>query len=218
VSGGEPILRSGRFAGRGERSALLIALAELTLARPYEDITADQIAARAGARPEAFDQHFQSKESCLLAAYDAVTKQAFAAASLAYVNSAGSWAEAVHQALGALLDFLAGTPAFTNLYAIETARAEKPLAEARDRALARFMEFLEPGFSEADEEVMPPRIASETIAGGFFELIRLHVVRGSIAALPQALPVATIVTLSPFVGLDEAKRIARGGQASGRSG
>lgn len=218
MSESEPVLRSGRFAGRGERAALQIALAELTLGGRYEDVSARQIAARAGVTPEAMARHFASKDECLLSAYDALTRQAFAAASLAYVNTAGSWGEAVHRALGALLEFLAGTPAFANLYGLDAARAEPSLAEARDRALSRFLEFLEPGFSEVEEDLAPSRTVSEAVAGGLFELIRLHAVRGRIETLPAALPVATVVALSPFVGLEEAKRIARGDQASGRSG
>ncbi len=218
MSESEPILGSGRFAGRGERGALLIALAELTLDHPYEDIGVEQIATQAGVAPEIFGRHFTSKEDCLVAAYDALTEQAFASASRAYVNTGGSWAEAVHRALGALLDFLGGTPAFTNLYALDTARSHPSMVEANDRALLRVTEFLEPGFSEVDAEEMPPAITSEMIAGGLFSMIRLHVVRGRTEVLPAALPVATIVALAPFVGLAEAKRIAFGDQESGRVG
>lgn len=218
MSKSQPILRSGRFTGSGERDALLISLAELTLTHRYEDIAAEQIARGAGLGPEAFERHFESKQSCLATAYDALTEQAFASASLAYVNTSGSWAMAVYETLRALFDFLAGAPAFTNLYAIETVRSERAIAQARDRALTRLMEFLEPGFSEVDEEVMPPRIAAEAIAGGLFELIRLHVARGRTDGLPDALPVATVVALSPFVGLEQAERIARGDQESRRSG
>src|SRR5690606_10761896 len=105
-------------------------------------------------------------------------------------------------------------------YAVEAWRAGKPLRRSREQAAQRLMELLEPGFAQADEGTAPPRLVSEMTAGSFFELVRLYASSGRTEQLEEAVPVITTVALAPFVGREEAQRIARGrrGDSGPRSG
>lgn len=186
----------------------MVALAELSIEQGYADTTIEQIAARAELDEATFRGHFASKEECLLAAYDAAVDQAFSAAMRAYGSTPGTWAQATHAALRRLLEFLADTPALTNLCVVEAYHSGDRVFDRRQRALSLFTTFLEPGYSEADADGPPTRLMSELIAGGVFDIIHKHTLQRRLDQLPAALPAVTVLTLSPFVGNDEAARLA----------
>lgn len=192
-----------------EREALLDAIAEVILEDGYRHATATSISERAGLDALAFDVHFASVEQCLIAAHESTTQRAFSAAYAAYASCKGTWAEAVHEALGGMLAFFAEHPAATHLWAVEARHAGHQLIPAVDSATQRVIELLEPGFADAAESDPPPRVAAEMVAGGLFEMIRLHTVDGRVQALPEALPIATMITLTPFVGRTRASEIAK---------
>ena len=194
------------FVARDERERLFVALAELIHERGYDNVTAERVAERAGLSPDAFERWFDGIEECLLGAFEAAAEQAYAASADAYMQTPGSWAEAVHAALAQLLDFLAGCPELTRMCIVEALYAGSPALERRDHALARFADFLEPGYSQSADP--PPGVVSEAISGGVYELIRAHAVERRLEALPEALPEATLIALSPFVGSAEAERLA----------
>lgn len=199
--------RSGSFVARTKRERLMVALAELSSEQGYAETTVAQIAERAELGQDDFYAHFAGKEECLLAAYDAAVDQAFSAAMRAFGSTPGTWAQATHAALRRLLDFLADTPALTNLCVVEAYHTGDRVFPRRQRALSLFSTFLEPGYSEAQNEP-PTRLMSELIAGGVFDIIHKHTLERRLDQLPDALPAVTVLTLSPFVGNDEAARLA----------
>jgi AcrR family transcriptional regulator len=194
------------FVARDERERLFVALAELVDENGYEDVAGEQAAERAGLAPGAFARHFDSVEQCVLGAFEATAEQAYAVSADAYVQTQGSWAEAVHAALAQLLEFLAGCPELTRMCIVEALYAGSPALEHRDHVLARFADFLEPGYAQSPSP--PPEVVSEAISGGVYELIRAQAVERRLEALPAALPEATVIALSPFVGSAEAERLA----------
>jgi AcrR family transcriptional regulator len=194
------------FVARDERERLFVALAELIDERGYEDVTPKQVAERAGLADDAFERYFDSIEQCVLGAFEATAEQAFMACADVYMQTPGSWAEAVHAALAQLLDFLAGCPELTRMCIVEALYAGSPALERRDDVLARFTEFLEPGYAQSPDP--PPEVVSEAISGGVYELIRAQAVERRLDSLPDSLPEATVIALAPFVGSAEAERLA----------
>jgi hypothetical protein len=55
---------------------------------------------------------------------------------------------------------------------------------------------------------MPAAITVEAIAGGIFDLCLHYALAGKIRELPELVPSATYVALAPFLGGEEAARIA----------
>jgi AcrR family transcriptional regulator len=208
VTDNSETIRSGSFVARTTRERLMVALAELSAEQGYVDTTIAQVAARAGTNETTFLSHFASKEECLLAAYDAAVDQAFSAAMRAYGSTPGTWAQATHAALRQLLEFLRDTPALTRLCVVEAYHSGDRVFDRRQRAMDLFTTFLEPGYAEAAEDGPPTRLMSELIAGGVFDIIHKHTLQQRLDQLPLALPAITVLTLSPFVGNDEAARLA----------
>jgi AcrR family transcriptional regulator len=198
----------GTFVARDEHERIAAALAELASAHGYEAVTVAQIAARAEVSRDCFDRHFATKEDCFGAGYDAAMEQAFSAAAEAFVATPGSWAEAAHAALGGLLRFVAGAPAVAALFVATPLNVREPALVRRRRAFELFSEFLEPGFAQSGRRLPDRQLLVEMIAGGIFQIFALHAATGRIAQLSEALPAVTLVTLGPFIGHDEALRLA----------
>lgn len=137
---------------------------------------------------------------------DTFADQAFTAAADAYMRTPGNWEQAIQAALAGLFEFLAAAPEPTRACVVEALHSGRPGLERRDRLLARFAEFLEPGYTESADP--PADVVAEAVSGGVYELIRTHVVERRIDELPEALPAATVIALSPFVGSSEAERLA----------
>jgi hypothetical protein len=130
--------------------------------------------------------------------------RAFSAATDAYLATAGSWERAVQSALATLLDFLASEP-----QQIESCMAalNAPAAQGRREAMIeRFAELLRPDDSLAPDP--PARVVSEAIGNAVFGLIEAQLREHGPDTLPEALPMATLIALAPFVGPEQAERLA----------
>jgi AcrR family transcriptional regulator len=191
-----------------EREHILAAFAEILAEQGYASTTKDQIIERAGVARAAFDRRFADKEDCLLAAHDAALGHAFGAAAHAFLRAGGTWAEATRAALAGMLEVAAGAPALTRLCMTAAFHGSDRATERHNRAIELFSGFLETGSAATGERPLDARLTREMIAGGIFELIRAHVVEQRLDELPDALPSVTILTLTPFVGREEAGRIA----------
>lgn len=199
-------MEKATFIARDERQRLCVALAELVDELGYDHVEGHAVARRARLPADAFDRWFDSKEECVAVAFEAMVDQAFEACTAAYVESHGSWPDAVRATLACLLDFLAGAPALTRLCAVHALDPQPPGLERRDRMLDCSMEFLLPGHAVGADG--PPEIVSEAIVGGVYELLRSRIVEDRVESLPKALPDATVIALAPFVGGDVAARMA----------
>lgn len=200
------VLTAGTFVARDAREQLFVALAELMAERDRGQISSQDVSERAGLPPEAFDRHFESLDECLLDAFDAGTEQALSATAGAYMKAPGNWADGICAALEALLDSIAGSPTMARMCLVEVMRAGPSALERRDRALGRFAELLEPGYALNPDP--PPNVVSEAIGGSVYELISSRVVEHRVESLPESLPDATVIVLSPFVGSELAERLA----------
>jgi hypothetical protein len=128
--------------------------------------------------------------------------EAFTTTASAYASASGGWEVAIQSAIGSLFDFLAGRPDQTTACIVADCGAGPEALARRDRVIDRFVELLRPGF--AASTTPPPPVIAEAIGGGIYELIRSHVLERRLDELPGAVPNATIVALSPFMGMDDA--------------
>jgi hypothetical protein len=134
--------------------------------------------------------------------------RAFRAAADAYVACPASWERATRSALAELLAFLARQPEQTET-CVAISPGDHPAALVRrDEVVERFAALLRPGFGIPPQP--PPSVVAEAIGGGILELIRIHVEERRVEELPDALPSATVLALTPFVGPERAEQLAAG--------
>jgi AcrR family transcriptional regulator len=204
--------RSRSFVVHSQRERILDAVANLCAASGYAALTVDDIAQEAAVSLKAFYEHFADKEDAFLVAYEAGYGKGLAIVEAAY-EAAPGWRAGVAAGISALFEFLASEPAFAHLVLIDAQFATPQTADRSDRGTTPFAQMLVPGLEETSAQTPPPPVAIEAIAGGIFELCFSYAVGGRIAELPELTPRATYFALAPFIGAEEAGRIATTGLA-----
>jgi AcrR family transcriptional regulator len=199
------VLRS--FALHSQRERIVDAVANLTAAGGYADLTVEKIASEAAMSLQTFYEHFKSKEEAFLFTYEVGHAHGLALVERAYATQT-DWPNGVKATVAALLQYLGSEPAFARLALLHMLIATPRTAERANAGITEYLSVLEPGFEETSEHRRPPAIAVEAIGGGLFELMYSCVMRDRIHEMPSLTQHATYVALAPFIGPAEAAKVA----------
>ena len=210
----DPLRSVGRTPAPGSESLeahdhaerAIRAFAVVVAERGYAATTVDEVVARAGMSATTFYDNFAGKEDILMAAIDSAGAQTVAAATPPFERAA-DWPHGLRAAYSALFNFLASRPALARLVMSEIYAAGPAAVERRVEAMRPFRALIEQGLERAPET---PRIAPELIAGGIATLAYRAIRDRGPEALPSLTPLATYITLAPFLGAEEACRVANG--------
>lgn len=172
----------------------------------YSATTIRQIAKLGSMSLDTFYATFPGKREVLLAAVDSSTAQMQAIAMAAYRRTPG-WSTGVRAALGSALGFLAARPATAKLLLAEVYAGGPEALRVRADGLADLAGILEEG-SGGMLEV--PAVAPEAIVGGIVALARRRFLQKGAERLSSLAPVATYIALAPYLGPEEACRVANG--------
>jgi hypothetical protein len=119
-----------------------------------------------------------------------------------------NWPTGVAAAIRAAFEFAAGDPAAANALTNEALAAGPDGIRRHRRLLAYLAERLAAGREERPEGRELPQLTEQAIAGGLAGLVAERLTRGCAAELPALAPQAIQFALTPYLGLDVAKRIA----------
>lgn len=196
----------GPPAGYDAADRILRALASVVAEKGYPATTIGDIAAKASISLSTFYANFADKEEAMLAAVDSGSAQMLATTLPAF-RRAPDWPHAVRGAFGAMFSFCAAEPEYTTLGAVDVYAAGKRALEQRDQVMESMEALLVPGY-ERKPSASP--IAAEAIGGAIYSMIYDQVKRGGAESMQEIAPLATYVTLAPFVSAEEACTIANG--------
>jgi AcrR family transcriptional regulator len=208
----EPLRSAGRpQRGRPETpephdhaERALQALAEVVAEEGYAGASVDAVLKRAQMSATTFYANFDGKDDAMLAAVDRACSQLMAAVLPAF-RRAPDWPHGIRAAFGALFNFLASRPALANLVMVEVYAVGLEAMQQRMEALLPLEELIASGYELAPET---PQITAEGIVGGVYTLAYRRLRDSGADGLPALAPVCSYITLSPFVGPQEACRIA----------
>jgi AcrR family transcriptional regulator len=194
-----PALPRGRHAAprevvrESQRGRMLAAMAQAVGAKGYADVAVADVIAGAGVSRKTFYEHFENKEECFLAAYDAGVELMLDAIDAAIAQAVSEGPLAIARAGTArYLDVLAANPAFARTFLIEVLAAGPRALERRTRVHARFADQLAAihraargaaGGGSAD----PPPYVFRACVGAINELVTDHVLRRGAETLPDLL-------------------------------
>jgi AcrR family transcriptional regulator len=191
----------------------LRAFAVVVAEEGYANTTIEAVLKRAQMSATTFYAHFHGKDDAMLAAIDSACSQIVAAVMPAF-RRAPSWPAGGRAAHGALCNFLASRPALAQLIAVEVHAAGSAAVERRHETLKPLEELIGEGF---EHEPGAPALAAEAITGAVFTLIHKRLRASGPSSLPALAPLLTYITLCPFLGAEEACRVANS-DGRGRSG
>lgn len=199
---------SRSFVVQNQRARILDAATNLTAREGYAALKVEGIAEEAAVSLVAFYEHFADKEDAFLVAYEVGHNKAMVAVERAFLSES-DWRLAVRAGIGALFGFLASEASFAHIALIDALTATPHTAERAKEGVGAFAQMLVPGL-EQKHGLAPPAVTVEAIAGGVVDLCLHYALDGRIRELPELVPSATYVALAPFLGGEEAARIAIG--------
>jgi len=166
----------------------------------YAETTLADIATRAGVSLRTFYATFPGK----LEAFEAALLRGhlrMSAASVPAFRRAKSWPEGVSALIHAGLSFLETEPDFARLITVDIYSAGREALEGRDLALESTRYFIEAGLKTYEVE---NRVVVEAIQSGLYGMLSQRMRSKRSANLRSMAPLMIYMTLTPFLGSEEA--------------
>jgi len=198
------------FVVHNQRERLIAGLAEAIAEKGFAGTTIGDITRHAAVSRRTFYEHFGSKDECFVAAYDTVMAELSERVGAAFAE-VDDWPHGVRAGIGAMLAFLASEPNLARLCMVEALVAGPVVVERYDAAIQGLVPYLEAGREGRSEEVLS-RLSStteEALVGGMVSLISRRIIAGQAAELEELLPDLVEFALTPYIGSDEASKVAR---------
>jgi AcrR family transcriptional regulator len=190
-----------------QRERLLAAVAGEVAEHGYRATTITAIVKQASVSTRDFYEHFDSKEECYLAAFDAVCGHLRDLVVSAAADQE-EWPQQIIVAVGVVLRFFAAEPDLARVCLVEP-------VSATPRVAIRFREVVltaVPGLARGREEIADdeslPLSTEESLIGGAVSLATRCVLAGEAERLTQVLPDLVEFLLVPFLGPDRAAELA----------
>lgn len=196
------------FVAQNQRERIVTALVDCIAERGYNATTVAHITKAASVSRRTFYEHFADKEACFLAAYEMVTEHLRTAMRTA-ASSFEDWPQQVRAALATMLAFFAGEPDLARLCMIEPVAAGGEIAARHRDSMQGLIEILKAGRPAHNGERPLPDATEETLVGGVVSLIVREISADRTAELEALLPDMVELVLAPYLGAEEAERLAR---------
>ncbi|MGN6588643.1 MAG: TetR/AcrR family transcriptional regulator [Solirubrobacterales bacterium] len=188
-----------------DRDRILQAMAECCAERGYAATTVGAVLERAGVGTESFESYFAGKEDCALAALNKIVSETLARIAMAN-PLAGDEVQRRKFEIKAILELMAGEPAFAWLAYVESRQGGTPRMhdayESAARVLALMMERV--GVAAGGRNGL-----ARASLGGAEAVVRRELAAGRAGRLPELLKDFVYAALVPFVGQREALRQAK---------
>lgn len=203
---------SPEFVAQNQRSRLIAGLIDVLHEVGYQKTTVSLIGQRAAVSKSDFYKHFESKDDCFVAAYDAaierIREHVLAACAK---REEGEWSLRVRDGIVALVELLQQEPALAGIALVEGLRAGRGVYDRYQAAVESFVPYLRKGAPEAPGGGEVPVATDEAVVGGIASLLGRRVLAGEAEQLQQLIPAVLEFALTPYLGGAEARRIVSAG-------
>jgi AcrR family transcriptional regulator len=192
-----------------QRERLLDAAAATVAEEGYAELTVRDLIVRAGVSRRTFYQLFDDKIDCVFAAHE----RAFERLSKVLVDACraeAAWSDRVAAAIAASLAFAVESPSEAHLVVIACHTASEPKLASRGHAAhEKLADLLRAGRQQAEVAHVPPELTEQAVVGAAMAVVGTRLLDGEVDSLPLLAPELTQVILTPYLGDEEAQRVAR---------
>jgi AcrR family transcriptional regulator len=210
LSGGEGQFPSGirslpsDLVSAVQRERLLAAMLRATAEIGYREVSVQDVLERAGVSRPTFYEHFENKEACFLAAFDAAAARLRERIETAAAGGA-HWRERLRLGLRELLRFVGEDPDAAMSLIVDGRAACPDALTRRDDLLDHFASCLD-GMVRGDAPAgeAPSAIAAAGIVGGIEALLYSRLNRGETGDIESLLPSLMYFAVLPYEGHEAA--------------
>jgi AcrR family transcriptional regulator len=196
-----------------QRERMIAGFAGAVAKLGYNAVTVGHITKEAHVSRRAFYQHFDTKEACLLAAFDVVVVH-LGELIRAATEPAPDWPHRVVAGLRSGLEFFDAEPELARLCLVESVNAGPMAAECFQKALADIASLLAEGRSERANPRPLPASTEESLVGALASMASRSIASGRPEHLVDLLPDFVEFVLMPFLGPEEAHRLGAAAPAA----
>ncbi len=191
-----------------QRERLIAGLATAVAEHGYAAVTITHITEEAKVSRRVFYANFEGKEECFLAAFEVLAGHVreLAAEATAPIPD---WPHQAIAAARAVLVFLASEPDLARLCLVESQSAGPAVAARFHDAVHEAVPLLELGRAERERDRPLPDSTEESVIGALVSLASRKVAAGEAEQLEDLLPDCAEFILAPYLGAEEATRLAR---------
>jgi AcrR family transcriptional regulator len=191
-----------------QRERLIAGLAAAVAAKGYAAVTLADVTREARVSRRVFYEHFEGKEDCFLAAFEVVVAHLRELVAEA-AEPLPDWPHRAIAAARAALGFLASEPDLARLCVVESRGAGPAVAARFNEAVAELSPLLAQGRGERDVGRPLPNSTEDSVLGSLVSLVFREVATGGADRLQDLLPECAEFVLAPYLGPEEAARLAR---------
>jgi AcrR family transcriptional regulator len=203
---------SPEFVAQNQRERLIAGLTQALYEVGYQKTTVSLIGRRAAVSKSDFYKHFDSKDECFVAAYEAaiarIRKQVLVACEGA---EGGQWPQRIRDGLEALLKLFAADPALGSIALVEGLRAGRGVYDRYQAAVESFVGILREGAPLTPAGTEVPEATDEAVVGGVASLLGRRILAGEAEQLSELFPEILEFVLAAYLGGEEARRIVSSG-------
>lgn len=197
------------FVAQHQRERIFRGLAAAVKELGYRKTTIVEIARRAGVSRRTYYERFESKDDCLLAAYEFLHARIEDAVTEA-IKSRGGWALKVRFGLEAALDVLAAEPELAYLCVVESTAAGPAVAERHEETVGRLVPLLRAGRESGSRAETLPDELEEAVIGGLIALVASQLRQGRSAADADLRREVVELALVPYRAPEEVAEVLGG--------
>lgn len=203
---------SPEFVARNQRERLIAGLTGALYEVGYQKTTVSLIGQRASVSKSDFYKHFESKDDCFQAAYDAgVERIRERVLGGCAKPDASEWDARVRAGLAAMMELFEEEPELASLALVEGLRAGRGIYDRYQSAVESFVPHLQEGAPNGPTGGRVPEATGEAVVGGIASLLGRRVLAGDAERLGALLPDVQRFALTPYLGAAEAWRIVSAG-------
>lgn len=191
-----------------QRERLIAGLATAVAEKGYRAVTITDITKEARVSRRVFYENFEGKEECFLAAFEVVVAHIRELASEA-IAPGDDWSLRARAAARAVLLFFAAEPDLARLCLVESQAAGPAVSARFHEAVHEVVPYLEQGRTMRDSERELPATTEESTIGALVLLASRKVAAGETEQLEELLPDFAEFILAPYIGAEQATRLAR---------
>jgi AcrR family transcriptional regulator len=189
-----------------QRQRIAAGMIRVVVEGGYAAATVTKVGAAAGVSRRTFYNYYGDKDEAFFDVYRQVTDFLLEAMAEAGAAEKGGWATRVRAKLAALLDCFAANPDLARFCLAAPPAAGGEVAAAYRDFLERLLASLREGRPKRARR--PPPAAEYGLVGGMAALIVAAVESGGAEGLAPLLPEVTELVLTPYLGREEAARLA----------